>query len=116
VSLVVALLLTSATSGFAQLVCGDGGHDMPCCESEKGCQTPSFSQGCCGAQPVAPVAPASASEGPAKRVLAHPATPAALVAGRLQGPPASEGRLAFELDLLRLIHDPPYLRNGALLI
>jgi hypothetical protein len=116
VSLVLALLLAPATSGFAQLVCGDGRHHMPCCESEEGCQTPSFSQGCCGAQPVAPAAPASASEGPSKRALAHPATPAAMVADRLSGPLSSERRLAFELDLLRLVHDPPYLRNGTLLI
>ena len=112
----LALVLAAATCGVGLLTCGDGRHHMPCCETEEGCPTAAMSQSCCGPQPVSPSAPGPASEGPGSRTTAHPALPAALVSSNPKGPLSRGAQLAFELELLKLAHDPPYLRNGALLI
>jgi hypothetical protein len=112
---VLAFVLAMATCAPGFAMCGDG-HHMSCCETEEGCHTASFTRSCCGPQPVSPAASGPASEGPGVRVAAHPSLPAALVQARGQGALTRDVRLAFELELLKLAHDPPYLRNGTLLI
>lgn len=116
VCLSLVVTLAWATSGASVLACGEGRHQMPCCESEARCPTAAFTQSCCGPQPLVPSVPTPASVAPETHAASHPALPAALVAKTPAGPLTPEARLAFEHGLLKLVHDPPYLRNGSLLI
>lgn len=108
-----ALLATSA--GVCLQAVTEQGHAMPCCMTDDECEARLAAVSCCppGSVPsTTPEAPAVMSQSS----LQKSALPVAVVVSRADGVIPSSTAQAFDLDRLKLPHDPPYLRNLSLLI